>query len=218
MKKKKKIAAGVAAAVAAASIAANLAFDPNELLHDAKDLDSRTRMIQTAELADLDVEYTEEEDLSRQDQMRSWFIRLPVPVKAVFLFPLWLLGAIPVAIGTAAFSSFSPLWAHLLSFVLNAGILFGLFCLVYKVLFPDRKISELFKNKKNRRWILLGVVGVTGLDLVLAQFLPGWPVLRIVVLAGGGFAVLCVLWKRICGKFRPPEKNIIHTRLKLAYE
>ena len=99
---------------------------------------------------------------------------------------------------------------------MNAALLFGLFCLVYKLIFPERKLSELFK-KKNRRWILLGVVTVTGTDLLLAQFWSGWSLVRVIVIVAVGFGVLCLLWHRICGKLKPPEPKVRRTKLKLEY-
>ena len=213
----KKVAAGVAAAVAAASIATNLTFDPDELVHSAQYLDSHTRYLQTSELAEMELEYTEPEEPSRADQLRTWLIKLPVPVKSLFLLPLWALGAIPVAIGSAALGAVSPILSGILSFLLNAGILFGVFCLVYKLIFPERKISELFKNKKNRRWLLFGVIAVTGTDMLLNMFWSGWSFVRVIVLVVVGFGVLCLLWKRICGKLPPPEPKIKRTRLKLEY-
>lgn len=213
----KKAAAGIAAAVAAASIATNLTFEPDELLHSAAYLDSHTHMLQTSELEEPEIEYVEQEALGRADQLRTWLLKLPVPVKALFLLPLWALGAIPVAIGTAAMSAVSPILAHILSFILNAGILFGVFCFVYKLLFPERKISELFKKKKNRRWLIFGVVAVCGLDMLLAQFWSGWSFLRVIILVGGGFGVLCLLWRRICGRFKAPEPKTVRTKLKLEY-
>ena len=213
----KKIAAGVAATVAAASIATNLAFEPDELLHSAAYLDAHTRYMQVGEIGEAEIEYTEPEEPSRDDLLRARLLKLPVPVKALFLLPLWAIGAIPVAIGTAAVSAVSPIMAHILSFLLNAGILFGVFCLVYKLLFPDKKLSELFKNKKNRRWLLFGVVAVTGADLLLAQFWSGWSFVRVLVFVAVGFGVLCLLWKRICGRFKAPEPGIVRTKLKLEY-
>lgn len=213
----KKIAAGVAATVAAASIATNLAFEPDELLHSAAYLDAHTRYMQVGDIGEAEIEYTEPEEPSRDDLLRARLLKLPVPVKALFLLPLWAIGAIPVAIGTAAFSAVSPIMAHILSFLLNAGVLFGVFCLVYKLLFPDKKLSELFKNKKNRRWLLFGVVAVTGADLLLAQFWSSWSFVRVLVFVAVGFGVLCLLWKRICGRFKAPEPGIVRTKLKLEY-
>jgi len=213
----KRIAAGVAAAVAAASIATNLSFDPEELVHSAAYLDSHTKYMQVSELGEMEIEYTEPEEPSRPDQLRTWLLKLPVPVKALFLLPLWALGAIPVAIGTAALGAVAPIWAHILSFVMNAGILFGVFCLVYKLIFPNRKISELFKNKKNRRWLLFGVIAVTGADMLLGLFWAKWTFVRGIVLVAVGFGVLCLLWHRICGKLKGPEPKIRRTKLKLEY-
>ncbi len=212
----KKVAAGVAVTVAVASIATNLAFQPDELLHDAAYLDAHTRYMQTDELGELSIEYSEPEELGKKDALRTWLLKLPVPIKALFLMPLWLLGAIPVAIGTGALSALGPVWARVLGFVLQAGVLLGVFCAVYKLIFPDRKLKELF-TKKNRRWLLLGAVAVTAADLLLAQFWSGWSILRVVLFTGGGFGVLCLLWKRICGKLKPPEPGIIHNKLKLEY-
>ena len=212
----KKVAAGIAATVAAASIATNLAFEPDELVHSAAYLDSHTKYMQVSDPGEAEIEYSEEEDLSRQDQLRTWLLKLPVPIKALILLPLWALGAIPVAIGTAAFSAVSPIWAHVVSFLLNAAILFGVFCLVYKLIFPERKLTELFK-KKNRRWLILGVVAVTGADMLLAQFWSGWSFVRVIILVAVGFGVLWLLWSRICGRLKPPEPKVRRTKLKLEY-
>lgn len=213
----KKVAAGVAAAVAAASIATNLAFDPDELVHSAAYLETHTRYMQTSELGEMEIEYTEPETPTPQDQLRTWLLKLPVPIKALILLPLWALGAIPVAIGAAALSAVAPIWAHILSFVLNAAVLFGVFCLVYKLLFPEKKLAELFKSKNNRRWLLFGVIAVTGADLLLSMLWTGWPAVRVLVLIGVGFGVLCLLWKHICGKLTAPEPKIRRTKLKLEY-
>ena len=212
----KKVAAGVAVTVAVASVATNLAFQPDELLHDHAYLEAHTRAIQIDELGEAEIEYTEPEELDRTDTMRNWLIRLPVPVKALILLPLWALGAIPAAIGTSLFSALSPVWSIIVSFLLQAAILIGVFCAVYKLIFPNRKIRELF-TKKNRRWLLLGAAGVAGLNMVLGMFWSGWSVVRVVLLAVGGFGILCLLWYRICGKLKGREPGIVHNKLKLEY-
>ena len=212
----KKVAAGVAATVAVASIATNLAFQPDELLHDHAYLEAHTRMIQLDELGEAEIEYTEPEELDRADTMRTWLLKLPVPVKALFLLPLWALGAIPVAIGTSLFSALAPVWSYVASFVLQAAVLVGVFCAAYKLIFPDRKVRELFR-KKNLRWLLLGAAAVSGLDLLLGVFWSGWSVVRVALLAAGGFGTLCLLWHRLCGKLKGPEPGIVRSKLKLEY-
>ena len=212
----KKLAIGAAVTVAAASIAANAAFQPEELLHSAAYLEAQTKYVQEGELGQGVIEYTEEEQLGKADLLRAWLIRLPVPVKALVLFPLWVLGALPVALGTSLFSALSPVAAQLLGFVLQAAVLVGLFCLVYKLIFPDRKISELFK-KKNRRWLLLGAAFLTAVNFGLSLAWPGWHIARAVLMAAAGFGVLCLLWHRICGKFKAPQAGIVRNTLQLEY-
>ncbi len=212
----KKVAAGVAVTVAVASVATNLAFQPDELLHDHAYLEAHTRMIQLDELGEAEIEYTEPEELNKTDTLRTWLLKLPVPVKALFLLPLWALGAIPVAIGTGLFSALSPVWSYVASFLLQAAVLVGVFCAAYKLIFPDRSIKELFK-KKNRRWLLLGAALVTGADMLLGVFWSGWSAVRVILLVSGGFGVLCLLWHRICGKLKGPEPGIVHNKLKLEY-
>lgn len=212
----KKVAAGVAATVAIASIATNLAFTPDELLHDQAYLESHTRYMQMNDQGEYEIEYSEPEELGKKDSARTWLLNLPVPIKALFLLPLWALGAIPVAIGTGIFSALSPIWAQVVSFLLQAGVLVGVFCVVYKLIFPNRKVRELFQ-KKNRRWLLLGALGVTALNFILAAAWPGWSVARVIIMIAAGFGVLCLLWKRICGKLKGPEPGIVHTKLKLEY-
>ena len=212
----KKIAAGVAVTVAVTSIATNMAFQPEELLHDHAYLEAHTRAIQIDELGEAEIEYTEPEELSKSDALRTWVIKLPVPVKALFLLPLWALGAVPVAIGTSLFSGASPVLSYVIGFILQAAVLVGVFCAAYKLIFPDRKVRDLFK-KKNRRWLLLGAAAVTGLDMLLGVFWTGWSALRVILLVCGGFGMLCLLWRRICGKFKAPQPGVVRTKLKLEY-
>lgn len=212
----KKVAAGVAVTVAVASVATNLAFQPDELLHDQAYLEAHTRYMQLDDQGEYDIEYSEPEELGRKDVLRTWLLKLPVPVKALFLLPLWALGAIPVAIGTGALSALAPIWGRLLSFLLQAVILMGVFCGVYKLIFPERSVKELFK-KKNRRWLLLGALALTGVDLILSAAWSGWSFARIGILIVSGFGILCLLWHRICGKFKGPEPGVVKTKLKLEY-
>lgn len=213
----KKTAAGVAVTVAIASIATNLAFEPADLIHSHEYLESHTRYMQAGDMGEYVIEYSEPEELSKKDSLRTWLLKLPVPVKALILLPLWALGAIPVAIGTGLASALAPVWSQVLNLILQAAVFVGLFCLVYKLVFPEKKIKELF-TKKNRRWLLLGAVMVTTGNFLLSQFCTGWPVIRVVLTAALGFGALCLLWHRICGRFKAPERKMVQRRLQLEYE
>lgn len=212
----KKAAAGVAVTVAVASIAANLAFEPEELTHSAAYLESHTRYIQAGELGEYNIEYSEPEELGKKDSLRTWLLKLPVPIKALFLLPLWVLGAIPVAIGTGLFSALSPVLAQIMSLLLQMGIFLGIFCGVYKLVFPKRKVAELFK-KKNRRWLLLGAAAVTSANFAMSIIWPQWSVVRVVLTVLLGFGVLCLLWRKICGRLKAPDRKMVQRRLELEY-
>jgi len=210
----KKVAAGVAVTVAVASVATNLAFQPDELLHNDAYLENQTRYVQMDDQGEYEIEVTEPEDPAKKDVLRTWLLRLPVPVKALVLLPLWLLGALPVAIGTSLFSAVSPVLAQIVGFLLQAAVLVGVFCAAYKLLFPNRKISELFK-KKNRWWLILGALAVTGVDFGLSLVWPGWSAARVAVMIAAGFGILCLLWHRICGKLTGPKAPVVTKKLKL---
>ncbi len=207
--KHKKLAAGAAAVVLAASAAVHENFELDELISDEK-VRPRVEEFERAAAPEADVlaELPEEVRLSRADALRGWFIGLPLWVKSVFLLPLWALGTVPAALVPAL----GPVWDALAGLGVQLGVMTGLFCLVYKLLFPDRKVRDLFR-KKNLKWLFLGAVTVTAADVVLTQLWTDWPVARALVLAVVSFGVLGLLWKRLCGAFRAPEPETVKTRL-----
>ena len=212
----KKIAAGVAATVAVASIATNMLVDPEELVHSAEYLSSRSQAVAVEPEGDYDITVEEEAEKTRADAVRAWIIRLPVVVKTMFLLPLWALGAIPVTIGTAVFTAMAPIWAQICGALLQIALLIGAFCLGYKLVFPKKKVRDLFK-KKNFKWLLLGSGMVTMANFVLTTAWTGWPVLRAIVMTVVGFGALSHLWYRSAKKVKPDEPNVVTTRLRLEY-
>ncbi len=207
---KKLAAAAAAAVVLTAGAAVHERFSVEELLRSPDSQTPVTAFEQTpaageSVIAELPAE---ERKLSRSDAVRSRILRLPVWVKAAALLPLWAAGTLPAALAAAL----GPVWRALLGFAVQAAVLAGLFCLAYKLLFPKRKVRELFR-KKNLRRLLLGAVVLTAADMVLAMAWPEWTAARAVLMLGLGFGVLCLLWKRLCGAFRAPEPETVKTRL-----
>jgi len=213
---KKKLAAGVAATIAAASIATNLLVDADELLHSAEYLNTHTKAVATEEAMEVAITVEEEAEKTRVEMLRSWIIRLPVAVKAVFLLPLWALGAIPVTLATAAFTAMAPIWSQILGVLLQAGILTGVFLGAYKLLFPHRKVKDLFK-KRNFRWIALGAGAVSVANIVLTTAWTGWPMIRAIAMTVVGFGVLCLLWHRLAHKVKEEAPKKVKTKLMLEY-
>ena len=217
----KKIVAGTAIAVASVSIAANLLVAPSELLHSydylaAHVAEFHEQSNQSSRDRNVIYEYTEPEQLSAADQVRAWIIRMPVAFKALLILPLWVLGAVPVALGSTIGTWLAPFWSQIAAFLLQAGIFAGLFCLVYKLLFPNKKLRDLFK-KKNIPWFLGGAAGMTVLNVVLAQVWAPWSVVRIGIMVVGGFGILCLLYWRLCGREKAPEPGIVRTRYTVEY-
>lgn len=210
----KKAKAGVAAAVVAAGVAVNQTFSPSELTHEVTE-DPHVQIEEpTPATADEDViaAFTEERRMGRADRVRTAFLRLPVAVKAAALLPLWAIGALPAALVTAL----SPLWRPLLGLALHAAALAGLFALAYKLLFPHKKLRDLFR-KKNLKWLFLAAVLLTAADVLLGELWAGWPVLRVALMLTTGYLALCLLWKRLCGKLRGPEPEKVRMELKMEY-
>ena len=207
---RKKLAAVAAATVVLTTGAAvHESFDPEELLRAAASPAHVETVKRTASNRVVLAELPDEtRALSRGDALRARIIRLPVWVKTAVLLPLWAVGSLPAAL----LGALSPVWSALLGVALQAGVLMGLFCLVYKLLFPKRKVRELFR-RKNLRWLLLGAVALTAADMVLAQVWPEWTALRFALLLAAGFLVLALLYKRLCGALRAPEPEIVKTRL-----
>ncbi len=209
----KRAAAGVAAVVVAAGIGTRASFRADELIHSADYLAAHTQYapVRAAEGRTL-AELESFERMSAADALRARIIRLPVAVKGTLLLPLWALGALPMALGTAL----SPLWGALLGLAVQVGLLLGLFCLVYKLLFPKKKLRELLR-RRNLKWLFVGAVTVTAANAALTQLWTGWPVLRAAALSLVGLGVLCLLWKRLCGAFKAPEPETVRTRLVMDW-
>ena len=212
----KKVAAGVAATIAAASIATNLLVDAEELVHSAEYLESHTRAVAVEEGVEVAITVEEEAEKTRLDLVRGWIIRLPVVVKSVFLLPLWALGSIPVTLGTAAVSALAPIWSQIVGVLLQAGILTGVFLGGYKLLFPKRKVKDLFK-KRNFRWIALSAGAVSVANVVLTTAWTGWPAARAIAMTVVGFGALCLLWHRLGRRGKEEEPKKVKTKLLVEY-
>ena len=210
----KKVKAGVAAAVVAAGVSVNQAFSPRELTEDTVQ-PAQPQMeepVQTQAADAVFAAYTEQRRMGWADRLRQRILALPTAVKAAVLLPLWAVGAIPAALVTAL----SPLWRALLGFGAHALVLAGLFALVYKLLFPQGKLRQLFR-RKNLKWLFLAAFALTAANVLLGELWAGWPVLRAAILLALGYALLCLLWKRLCGGLHGPEAPRVRTELKAEY-
>ena len=207
--KKKKLAAGMAAVTLAAGVGVHNSCTLDELLQKGEipvsQIEQAPEYLEPTEVL---AEAVETERMSRRDQLRARFIRRSGPVKSACLLPLWAVGAIPSALLTAT----GPVWTLLGGFFIQFGVLAGVFALAFKLLFPHKKLRELFR-RKNWKWLFLGAFTVAAANILLTELWGDWPLVRALVLTAVGFGILALLWKRLCGGFAPPEPVTVRTRL-----
>ena len=81
------------------------------------------------------------------ERLRLWLWNLPQVVRALVLLPAWCIGESAVWTFRLIGAGLSPIWSMLGSVLMEALLLFGLFALLYKLLFPHAKLGMLFQKK-----------------------------------------------------------------------
>ena len=89
----------------------------------------------------LGVEDTKNGMLQR-DKAREKVMALPAPVKGLVLLPLWTIGAIANYAVSMLLSLFVKVFGgSILTFLFQFALIFGLFALALKLLFPNKKLN-----------------------------------------------------------------------------
>ena len=87
---------------------------------------------------------------------------------------------------------------------MNAALLFGVFALVYKLLFPNKRLKDLF-TKRNILLLAIGSLTLSVADAVLRIFWEDYRPVSVAIKLIAGLIVLALLCWRIFGK-RAPNK------------
>ena len=88
---------------------------------------------------------------TKADLFREKVIALPAPVKGLLLLPLWTLGAVANYALSLLLSLFSRVFGgSILTFLFQFALLFGLFALTLKLLFPQKKLGALLTKKNSK--------------------------------------------------------------------
>ena len=212
---KKKVKHGIITAALAAGMITNAAADdPAALLQTADEDDDRhTLVVSAEEQGDYAVYLNEFVELTGMDKVRDWIIRLPAAVRAVVLLPLWAVGEVAFAVASAFSAALATSAGQLvLGFLLQLGILLGVFLVVYKLIFPKTPVKELL-SKKKFPWLLAAAAAVTIANIVLEQVWGHWGIVRIILMAAVGYITLSLLWTRLCAYLPGPKRE----RKKLEY-
>lgn len=140
-----------------------------------------------------------------RDKLRRLFLAQPSIVRGVVLLPLWVLGKVLIGLLSMLFTALSPVFQFILGVLLNALLLFGLFLLVLKLLFPNLKLRD-FLTKRNILLLVAGSLLLSLTDTVLKMFWQEYRPISIAIKLAVGLIVLSLLCWRIFGKRAQQKK------------
>ena len=140
-----------------------------------------------------------------RDKLRRLFLAQPSIVRGVVLLPFWALGKALIGLLSLLFTALSPVLQLVLGLLLNALLLFGLFLLVLKLLFPNLKLRD-FLTKRNILLLVAGSLLLSLTDTVLKMFWEDYRPISIAIKLAVGLVVLSLLCWRIFGR-RIQQKN-----------
>lgn len=201
---RKSVFRAAAGAAAAASLAVGSLFSSaDELLNVENDDEAQRQaaIVSVGKTPGVSAADAARPPQTVRDRLRAWFLGMPAAVRALVLLPLWAVGQAGVAALSALWSALAPVWQVLLGVLLNALLLIAVFAIVYKLLFPNRSLKELFTKK---RWIPLvcSALALAVADAVLRATVDGYAPVALIVKLALGFGALLWCAYRLFGKRR----------------
>lgn len=144
----------------------------------------------------------------KQSRIRLWLNRVffsqPSVVRGIVLLPFWALGKALLTMLSLLFSALSPVLQILLGVLLNAVLLFGLFALLLKLLFPHLRWRDLF-TKRNILLLAIGSLLLSAADAVLRAYWEDYRPISIAIKLGFALLILSLLCRRMLGKRTTPS-------------
>ena len=134
-----------------------------------------------------------------RDKLRRLFLAQPSAVRGVVLLPFWAAGKVLLSLLSLLFTALSPVLQVLLGVLLNAALLFGLFLIVLKLLFPNLRLKDLL-TKRNILLLTIGSLVLSATDAILRAVWEDYRPISIAIKLGVGLLVLSLLCWRIFGK------------------
>lgn len=204
IKLKKKAVVAAAGVAAACSIAlASAAPTAGELFSGAKAPEFETRPAAAAKrnpASTASAQPTKRD--RRRARLRGWFLAKTSVLRGVVLLPFWAIGKVLLLLFSALFAALSPVWQILLGVLINALLLFGLFALVYKLLFPNKRLRDLF-TKRNIALLAAGSLVLAAADAILRAVWEDYRPISICIKLALALLVLSLLCWRIFGRRKP---------------
>ena len=134
-----------------------------------------------------------------RDKLRRLFLAQPSVVRGVVLLPFWAVGKVLLTLFSLLFTALSPVLQILLGVVLNAALLFGLFLIVLKLLFPNLRLRD-FLTKRNILLFTIGSLVLSATDAILRAVWEDYRPVSIAIKLVVGLLILSLLCWRIFGK------------------
>ncbi len=211
-KKLKSAAIRAAGTVTAAGMLLNAAVEPEDLLASPKPKaqSADTAHVQAGTAPVYTVKGVRVETApapTRAERVRERIAALPAPVKGLVLLPLWTVGAVANYALSLLLSLFMKVFGgSILTFLFQFALLFGLFALALRLLFPGKKLRDLL-TKKNLLWMAVSALVLTGADMLLKTWYEPYAKVRGLVLLVLALLLLSLLaWRILCKRKKPePE-------------
>lgn len=134
-----------------------------------------------------------------RDKLRRFFLGQSSFVRGLMLLPLWAVGKALLTLLSLLFAALSPVFQIILGVLLNALLLFGLFALVLKLLFPNLRLRDLF-TRRNILLLAAGSLLLSVADAILRHFWADYRPISIAIKLAFALLVLALLSWRIFGK------------------
>ena len=142
---------------------------------------------------------------TKAELLREKIIALHPAVKGLVLLPLWTLGAIANYALSLALGLFAKVFGgSILTFLFQFALLFGLFALALKLLFPNKKLRELL-TRKNLLWMAVAALVLTAADMLLKTWYEPYAKVRALILLVLALILLSLLAWRILYKRKKAE-------------
>jgi hypothetical protein len=203
---KKTIAKGATTALVVLSLLSGMAFSgPSDISQDqvSSQLNPTPIVMDIDDYvsSDVDDEDADEEKGSRVGivaKFRQAVLSMPQAVRLLLITPLW-------AVGTGLMTAVSWLWsiifssplgAFIASFAVGFGVLFALFAVTAKMLFPDIPLKKIL-SKKTVMALGLTALALAGADAALPAFWHEYPYYAAALKIGVAAMVIGIISSRI---------------------
>lgn len=128
-----------------------------------------------------------------KESLQNLVLQIPVWIRAGVFLPLWALGYLAVHLLSGVYQVvLAPVLSHIVSYILCAAVMLGVFVLTMKSIFPNMPLKKILRWKNIRR-ILIGAAILKVLDLFLPLIWGSYTQYKYLIMLIAGFLILGVI-------------------------